>query len=159
MGISVGLVVGLQLSGIIGSLFGWSPIFYITGIAGLAWSAVWFYVAKNSPEEDPHISAEELKFIKDSLGDSHNNLKETIKIKHPWGKILTCVPLWALILSNFCINWGHYTILTLLPMFMKGASSQGHSDIIKKIQTQFNPCADENCSATTPSEKRYFEQV
>ncbi|XP_046658356.1 vesicular glutamate transporter 1-like [Homalodisca vitripennis] len=119
MGISVGLVVGLQLSGIIGSLFGWSPIFYITGVAGLAWSAVWFYVAKNSPEEDPHISAEELKFIKDSLGDSHNNLKETIKIKHPWGKILTCVPLWALILSNFCINWGHYTILTLLPMFMK----------------------------------------
>ncbi|XP_046658353.1 vesicular glutamate transporter 2.1-like isoform X3 [Homalodisca vitripennis] len=119
MGISVGTVLGLQLSGVIDGLLGWSPIFYFTGVAGVVWSVVWFIVVKNCPDDDPHISAEELKYIKDSLGDSNNAIKHTSKIKHPWGKILTSVPLWAIILSNFCMTWAHYTILTLLPMFMK----------------------------------------
>ncbi|XP_046660384.1 vesicular glutamate transporter 2.2-like isoform X2 [Homalodisca vitripennis] len=117
-GISVGTVLGLQLSGVLGSWLGWSTIFYITGIIGLLWSVVWFLVVKNCPDDDPHISAEELKYIKNSLG--HNEIAvKTKKIKHPWCKILTCLPFWAIIATNFCMTWSHYTILTLLPMFMK----------------------------------------
>ncbi|XP_046675864.1 vesicular glutamate transporter 2-like isoform X1 [Homalodisca vitripennis] len=119
MGSALGTVLGLQMSGLIGDVLGWASIFYITGAAGLVWSAVWFLVVKNCPDDDPHISVEELTYIKNSLGNSHHDLNKPEKITHPWGKIVTSLPLWAVTIANFSIVWGHYTTLTLLPMFMK----------------------------------------
>ena len=38
----------------------------------------------------------------------------------PWGKMLTSKAVWAIILAHFAENWGFYTLLTGLPMFMRG---------------------------------------
>ncbi|KAG7280336.1 hypothetical protein CRUP_026877, partial [Coryphaenoides rupestris] len=36
----------------------------------------------------------------------------------PWGSIITCKPLWAIVVAHFSFNWTFYTLLTLLPTYM-----------------------------------------
>ena len=37
----------------------------------------------------------------------------------PWKRMLTSKAVWAIILAHFAENWGFYTLLTGLPMFMR----------------------------------------
>ena len=37
----------------------------------------------------------------------------------PWRAILTSGPLWAIVVAHFSYNWTFYTLLTLLPTYMK----------------------------------------
>ncbi len=39
--------------------------------------------------------------------------------KIPWSKLLTSIPMWALLIAHFGNNWGLYTILTLLPTYFQ----------------------------------------
>jgi len=38
--------------------------------------------------------------------------------KVPWGKILTSKPVWAIIAANMAADWGLYTILISLPIYL-----------------------------------------
>ena len=38
----------------------------------------------------------------------------------PWKSMMTSTAVWAIILAHFSENWGFYTLLTGLPMFMRG---------------------------------------
>ncbi|KAL9701512.1 hypothetical protein quinque_004953 [Culex quinquefasciatus] len=73
--------------------------------------------ALESPEEDRFITPMEKQFILQSLGcvEGHQ------KIKHPWKGILTSKAVYAIIIANFCQNWGFYNMLTQLPSFLKDA--------------------------------------
>lgn len=73
-------------------------------------------VVAETPEDDPHISPAELKYITESLKKNSNS--KTPKV--PWRDIVTSMPVWAIVCSHFSENWGFYTLLTLLPKFMKG---------------------------------------
>uniref|UniRef100_A0A1B6KKS8 Sialin n=1 Tax=Graphocephala atropunctata TaxID=36148 RepID=A0A1B6KKS8_9HEMI len=114
-GASVGTVTALPVSGLLGATVGWPSIFYLSGAVGLAFSAIWFAVVKDCPEDDPDISPEELKYIKESLG--HNDTNH--RVKHPWRKFLTSLPVWAIVGAHFCEFWGFYTLQTQLPTFLK----------------------------------------
>ena len=37
----------------------------------------------------------------------------------PWKDIFTSVPFWAILVAHTCNNWGFYTLLTTMPMYMK----------------------------------------
>lgn len=39
-------------------------------------------------------------------------------MKPPWFKILSSLPVWAIVMAHFTENWGFYTWLTELPTFM-----------------------------------------
>uniref|UniRef100_A0A1B6MQM7 Sialin n=1 Tax=Graphocephala atropunctata TaxID=36148 RepID=A0A1B6MQM7_9HEMI len=114
-GVPIGTVLGLQGSGFIADYLGWPYIFYVTGLMGILWCTVWLMVVKDRPEYDSHISPDELKYIKDSIGIKTADKK----IKHPWGKFLTSMPVWAITVGAICENWGHITFITQLPTFMK----------------------------------------
>lgn len=113
----VGTVVSMPVCGLLAANVSWESIFYIFGTLGLIWYAVWVYVVKGSPAEDPHITKAELAYIKKSLGHLVDGNKN---IKHPWKSILTSMPVWAIVASHFSENWGFYTLLTQLPKFMNG---------------------------------------
>ncbi|XP_046660537.1 vesicular glutamate transporter 1-like isoform X3 [Homalodisca vitripennis] len=113
-GVPVGTVVGLQSGGLIADYLGWAFIFYITGVLGICWTIVWLLVVKDRPEYDLHISSEELKYIKDSMEVTTEN-KHT---NHPWKKLFTSTPVWAIAVGIICQTWGHMTFITQLPKFM-----------------------------------------
>ncbi|XP_078048351.1 major facilitator superfamily transporter 9 isoform X2 [Augochlora pura] len=110
----LGTVFAMPVAGLMAENLGWESIFYVFGGAGLVWFVLWWIIVKDRPEDDPYISEAELEYIKSTLGNSN---KEE-KITHPWKKMLTSPPVWAIIAAHFSENWGFYTMLTQLPTFM-----------------------------------------
>ncbi|GKA47700.1 ascorbate transporter, chloroplastic [Tanacetum coccineum] len=102
-GMYLGSVIGLAFSPILIQKFAWPSVFYSFGSLGS--------VAHSTPSEDPKISAEEKKHI---LGGSVS--KEPVTAI-PWKLILSKPPVWALIISHFCHNWGTFILLTWMPTY------------------------------------------
>lgn len=110
-GMYLGSVIGLAFSPVLIHNFGWPSVFYSFGSLGTIWFAMWLSKAYSSPKEDPHLSTEEKALI---LGGSLS--KEPVS-KIPWKKILSKAPVWALIISHFCHNWGTFILLTWMPTY------------------------------------------
>ena len=68
-GAQFGTVVMLAVSGVLASSsMGWPSIFYLSGVAGLVWSILYFFYGASSPSDCPgRISSEERQFIESSL--------------------------------------------------------------------------------------------
>lgn len=71
---------------------------------------------RDSPEEDRKITDQELEYLRTAIGVSN---RESL-MSPPWRKMMTSKPVWAIIIAHFAENWGFYTLLTGLPMFMRG---------------------------------------
>ncbi|XWS32170.1 hypothetical protein CRYUN_Cryun23aG0137900 [Craigia yunnanensis] len=110
-GMYLGSVTGLAFSPILIQKFGWPSVFYSFGSLGSIWFALWLRKAYSSPKEDPELSKEEKKLI---MGGSVS--KEPVKVI-PWRLILSKAPVWALIISHFCHNWGTFILLTWMPTY------------------------------------------
>lgn len=71
---ATGMVAALPISGLIAEHFGWPYLFYIYGLFGIIWFALWMYIVSDKPENDPRISPDELAYIRRTL-DANNNKK------------------------------------------------------------------------------------
>lgn len=114
-GCFTGTVIALLVSGWLSVNFGWQSIFYVFGVVGLIWSAVWLLVVRECPEKDTRMSETERNFIQKSLQrQGQVNVK-----KPPWKSIFTSMPVMAIAVAHFSYTWGYYTLLTHLPSYMK----------------------------------------
>ncbi|CAN6487383.1 unnamed protein product [Victoria cruziana] len=110
-GMYLGSVTGLAVSPALINNFGWPSVFYSFGSLGSIWFALWANKAHSSPSEDPKLHPQEKRFI---LGS--NVAKEPVS-SIPWRLILSKSPVWALIISHFCHNWGTFILLTWMPTY------------------------------------------
>lgn len=110
-GMYLGSVTGLAVSPVLIHKFGWPSVFYCFGSLGSVWFALWLKKAYSSPKDDPELGEEEKKLI---LGGSVS--KEPVSVI-PWKLILSKAPVWALIISHFCHNWGTFILLTWMPTY------------------------------------------
>ncbi|PSR95064.1 Sodium-dependent phosphate transport protein [Actinidia chinensis var. chinensis] len=110
-GMYLGSVTGLAFSPFLIHTYGWPSVFYSFGSLGTVWIAVWLSKAHSSPLEDPQLRPKEMKLI---LRNSVS--KEPVK-SIPWRLILSKAPVWALIVSHFCHNWGTFILLTWMPTY------------------------------------------
>ncbi|XP_010430991.1 PREDICTED: ascorbate transporter, chloroplastic isoform X1 [Camelina sativa] len=104
-GMYLGSVRGLAFSPLLIHKFGWRSVFYSFGSLGSIWFMLWLKY------DDPDLSAEEKKVI---LGGSKPREPVTVI---PWKLILSEPPVWALIFSHFCHNWGTFILLTWMPTY------------------------------------------
>jgi MFS transporter, ACS family, solute carrier family 17 (sodium-dependent inorganic phosphate cotransporter), other len=116
-GTFVGMVIAMSTCGVIAQKFGWEMVFYIYGVLGCIWYVLWFWLVYESPETDPHISEEEKKYIMQSLNHQTSSSSNSKSI--PFKSIFTSSAVWAIAASHFAENWGVYTMLTQLPLFLK----------------------------------------
>ncbi|KAG6789391.1 hypothetical protein POTOM_005488 [Populus tomentosa] len=110
-GMYLGSVTGLAFSPFLIHQFGWPSVFYSFGSLGTVWFAAWLSKAHSSPLDDPQLRPEEKKLI-----FANSSSKEPVK-SIPWGLILSKAPVWALIVSHFCHNWGTFILLTWMPTY------------------------------------------
>lgn len=117
-----------------------SLLFSGAGCVAILWCAVWLTCVTECPADDDRITAEELKYIIDSIGPvGKKNKSKKKKPKkprffclifdflllanfshYPWRDMLTSMPVWSVTCAHFCENWGFYTLLTQLPSYMNG---------------------------------------
>lgn len=117
-GANFGTIVSLPLSGWLCSLElwgGWPLSFYLFGILGIIWFGFWSYFIYDSPSTHPRICQQERAYILASIGPQD---EEHSKGSIPWLKMLTCVPLWAILITQCGQSWAFYTQLTELPTYM-----------------------------------------
>ncbi|KAM9315934.1 sialin [Gastrophryne carolinensis] len=113
-GAQLGTVVSLPLSGLICYYLDWVYVFYIFGSLGVLWFIMWLCFVSDDPQSHRTISDTEREYILSALKNELNKDKEV-----PVCAMLKSLPLWAIIVAHFSYNWTFYTLLTLLPTYMK----------------------------------------
>ncbi|XP_015924058.2 sialin [Parasteatoda tepidariorum] len=114
-GIATGTVAGMNIAGLFcnSDLFGgWPAAFYIIGIFGCVWFVLWCIFISDSPTSHPCITEEELDYITSNQKIEKRKIPST-----PWLKILTSVPVWAIVVVQVGVDWCFYTLLSDLPTF------------------------------------------
>ncbi|KAK9159017.1 hypothetical protein Scep_005591 [Stephania cephalantha] len=110
-GMYLGSVTGLAFSPMLIHKFGWPSVFFSFGSLGTVWVGAWLSKAQSSPLEDPELLPAEKNLI-----TSNSISLEPVK-DIPWRQILSKAPVWALIASHFCHNWGTFILLTWMPTY------------------------------------------
>ncbi|GMR44118.1 hypothetical protein PMAYCL1PPCAC_14313, partial [Pristionchus mayeri] len=119
-GTQFGNIIVLPLGGFLcmhGPDGGWPSIFYLLGLIGVLWCAVWMWMAADRPANHPRISAEERAYIITSqeatMGKTSGKAVST-----PWKQLLTSRAVWACWFGHFAGDWGAYTMLVCMPSFL-----------------------------------------
>lgn len=69
---TIGAVVSLAMSGVLASSSGgWQSVFYVPGVLGLLWTALWWWLGADSPLTHPTIDPREREYILTSLQSSN----------------------------------------------------------------------------------------
>lgn len=101
---------------------------------GLTWYAFWIWLSFEKPAKHPTISYEELTYIESSIGvvalkpptvrvsgkvDWFLILSNQQFATTPWKAIFNSMPVYAIIVANFCRSWTFYLLLISQPMYFK----------------------------------------
>ncbi|KAI7790621.1 vesicular glutamate transporter 2.2 [Triplophysa rosa] len=114
-----GAVIAMPLAGILVQYSGWSSVFYLYGSFGMVWYMFWILVSYESPADHPTITDEERTYIEESIGESANLLGAAEKFKTPWRKFFSSMPVYAIIVANFCRSWTFYLLLISQPAYFE----------------------------------------
>jgi len=114
-GMYLGTVIAMPLAGILAEYINWESIFYVFGFLALLWCGLWWWIVEDSPDQDRSITDAELEYLQNTVGVTAREATA----KPPWRAMMTSKAVWAIITAHFTENWGFYTLLTSLPMFMR----------------------------------------
>lgn len=90
-------------------------------MCGLVWYCFWLWLAFEKPSKHPCISARELRYIEDSLGQGQAQMPMPTFATTPWRKFLKSMPVHAIIVANFCRSWNFYLLVLFQARFMHEA--------------------------------------
>ncbi|MFZ0584105.1 MAG: MFS transporter [Candidatus Acidiferrales bacterium] len=78
---------------------GWRASFWVCAAIGIIAGAIWFALARDTPEQHPWVSPGEKRKIDGGLTPA------SLSAQIPWSKILTSREVWAVTLSYFCFGY------------------------------------------------------
>uniref|UniRef100_A0A4W5KW26 Solute carrier family 17 member 7 n=1 Tax=Hucho hucho TaxID=62062 RepID=A0A4W5KW26_9TELE len=109
----------MPLAGVLVQYVGWPSVFYVYGSFGIAWYLFWILVSYESPAAHPTITPEERKYIEEAIGESAGFANPLQKFKTPWRAFFTSMPVYAIIVANFCRSWTFYLLLISQPAYFE----------------------------------------
>jgi len=92
---------------------GWRAPFFVFGLLGLAWSAMWYWYYRDTPAKHRGVNLRERQLIEESLGP-----RPTSKRAVPWIRILRSPSLWTLSLMYFCYGYCIDVYLDWFPKYL-----------------------------------------
>ena len=113
-GIPLGTLFALTTTGWIVSTYIWPSVFYLFGVTGFVWTAIWFFQTHNDPVDDRKVSHEELALLQE-IADPEGE-----KPPIPWRELFSSSAVWVLIINHFCSTWVLYVLLAWLPSYFRG---------------------------------------
>ena len=94
--------------------YGWRAPFFVFGVVGLLWAAVWFWYYRDTPGEHGSVNASERNEIETALGGARSARTHSV----PWGRILGSSTLWTLSLMYFCYAYCISVYLDWFPKYL-----------------------------------------
>jgi ACS family glucarate transporter-like MFS transporter len=98
--------------------YGWRESFIVSAIIGIAAALVWYWYARDTPEEHKSVNAEELAYIKAGLTGGK---KEAAGIAVPWGRIFSSRHVLLNCFAYFCFCWCAFIFLTWFFIYVQRA--------------------------------------
>ncbi|XP_055847002.1 sialin-like [Episyrphus balteatus] len=98
-------------------LDGWPLGFYVTGMFGLLWFGFWIWLVYDWPSTHPRISSKELTYIEKFVKLRQDEVEDE-ETNTPWFEIMTCLPLWAIVITQFGWLWVLCDLMLELPTYM-----------------------------------------
>ncbi|KAL0984301.1 hypothetical protein UPYG_G00139660 [Umbra pygmaea] len=114
-----GAVIAMPLAGVLVQYSGWPSVFYVYGSFGVCWYLFWILVSYESPAAHPTITEEEKTYIEEAIGMSAANATPVTKWNTPWRAFFTSMPVYAIIVANFCRSWTFYLLLISQPAYFE----------------------------------------
>uniref|UniRef100_A0A6Q2X718 Vesicular glutamate transporter 1 n=1 Tax=Esox lucius TaxID=8010 RepID=A0A6Q2X718_ESOLU len=112
-----GAVIAMPLAGVLVQYSGWPSVFYVYGSFGVLWYLFWILVSYESPAAHPTITDEEKIYIEEAIGMSA--VYFSLKWNTPWKAFFTSMPVYAIIVANFCRSWTFYLLLISQPAYFE----------------------------------------
>ena len=91
--------------------YGWRSSFWVCSIIGFAAGAVWFWAARDTPDEHPRVSKSELALIRSGLGQGEPRAEPREKPRNEpialvsWVRVVQNKDVWAVTVSYFCYGY------------------------------------------------------
>ncbi|VDM29964.1 unnamed protein product [Toxocara canis] len=105
----LGVMIGLPLSAYLVSFIDWSTPFYFYGVSGIIWTFFWFRISGSTPAKCRNISEDERRYIIEHVG--HVSSSPATLTTIPWKSIFLSLPVWAIVICNFCRSWTFFLLL------------------------------------------------
>jgi len=85
--------------------YGWRASFWVSAILGLVAGLVWYWIARDEPEQHPRVSASELTFIQENRAQAPAERVSDAPPTSAWRSILTSKSVLAVTASYFCFGY------------------------------------------------------
>jgi ACS family glucarate transporter-like MFS transporter len=96
---------------------GWRSAFWFSAVIGVIAGAVWWWLARDTPEEDPKVSASELRLIQEGIAES-SAPAGSAATAISWGAILRRRDLPALIICYFGFGYTAWIFFSWFFLYM-----------------------------------------
>ena len=117
-GISGGAVIALICTPWLISVWSWQGAFYLYGVLGILWFAVWAPLARSRPAEPPKWEAGSVVTQPAAGSPRSDSAPETRYPRLTVGGMLRSRAIWAVAVAHICINWSLYLVLSWFPTFV-----------------------------------------
>ena len=98
--------------------YGWREAFWVAAGIGVAAALVWYWYARDTPEEHSSVNQEELAYIKAGLTGGR---KDAAKVAIPWGRIFSSKDVILLAFAYFCFCWVAFIFLSWFFIYLAQA--------------------------------------
>jgi MFS family permease len=122
LGSRVGGMLSVPLALLVINAWGWRMSFVIFGLIGMVWAIAWYAWYRDRPEEHPRMTASELAWIQQDLGDEARRAQAAgappTSAPVPWAALFAMRNLYALAVMYFAFGYGLYFYFTWLPTYL-----------------------------------------
>jgi ACS family glucarate transporter-like MFS transporter len=92
--------------------YGWRSAFWFSAIVGVIAGAIWWWFARDTPEEDSSVSPDELALIREGIPE------KSVVAKIPWAAMLRRPDLSALVVSYFAFGYTAWIFFSWFFLYM-----------------------------------------
>ena len=120
-GISGGAVIALICTPWLISVWSWQGAFYLYGVLGILWFAVWSPLARSRPAVKTDWDAPDAVLASVEVGsvaDQNDVSAQTVYPRLTVRGMLRSRAVWAIAVAHICINWSLYLVLSWFPTFV-----------------------------------------
>src|SRR6202012_1777202 len=97
---------------------GWRSAFWFCAVIGVLAGGVWWWFARDTPEEDPKVSPSELKTIREGIAETTPDEDGSAPVVISWSAILRRRDLLALIVSYFGFGYTAWIFFSWFFLYM-----------------------------------------
>ena len=120
-GISGGAVIALICTPWLISVWSWQGAFYLYGVLGILWFAVWAPLARSRPADKTDWDTADAALATAEAGSAADQNDVSAQPVYPRLTVrgmLRSRAVWAIAVAHICINWSLYLVLSWFPTFV-----------------------------------------